>query len=277
MAAADRVVVDLGTGDGRAAVGLARRDPTAFVIGLDASAAAMAETSRRAARAAARGGLPNLLFAVAAAELPPAELCARADEVTVLFPWGSLLRGALAIDPVATAGIAGLVAPGGNVRALVSVAERDAATLGVAPMTGDDKQALARRWAAFGLTLAAFETASDDDIEASGSTWARRLLAGRRGGSERAGDERIVWQIELRRAVSTGPIRSRGRAAIEFVDRATTQGPPPAPPRVPRPRLDDGADAHGHERSVARPRAQLGAHGSRSNVDALPPRHGPDR
>jgi 16S rRNA (adenine(1408)-N(1))-methyltransferase len=42
--------------------------PDTLVIGVDASAAGMAEASRRAAR---RGALPNTLLAVAAAEHPP--------------------------------------------------------------------------------------------------------------------------------------------------------------------------------------------------------------
>ncbi len=75
----------------------ARAEPAAFVIGIDASAAAMAEASRRAARPAARGGVANALFVVAAAERPPIELLGIADEVTINFPWGSLLRGALAM------------------------------------------------------------------------------------------------------------------------------------------------------------------------------------
>jgi 16S rRNA (adenine(1408)-N(1))-methyltransferase len=209
MAAADRVLVDLGTGDGRAAVRLARREPTAFVIGLDASSAAMAESSWRAARPESKGGRSNVLFAVAAAERPPDELCPRADEVTILFPWGSLLRGVLALDPAAAAGSAALVAPGGTIRALVSVAERDAGALGVWPLTVDDRELLARRWAAFGLELAAFEPASDDEIEASGSTWARRLLAGRRPGAGHSAADRAVWRIELRRcdhAPRMGPV-----------------------------------------------------------------------
>ncbi len=197
MAVADRVLVDLGTGDGRAAVGLARREPTAFVLGLDANAAAMAESSLRAARAPARGGLPNLLFAVAAAELPPAELCDRADEVSILFPWGSLLRGALALDPSAAAGIAALVAPGGRVHALVSVTNRDAAAADLHPLAGEDRDAVARRWKACGLTLTAFEQAGPDEIDASGSTWARRLLAGRRRHADDASLDRPVWRLEL--------------------------------------------------------------------------------
>jgi 16S rRNA (adenine(1408)-N(1))-methyltransferase len=62
------VALDLGTGDGRAVLAAAAARPDTLVIGVDASATAMNESSRRAAR---RGALPNALFAVAAAEHPP--------------------------------------------------------------------------------------------------------------------------------------------------------------------------------------------------------------
>ena len=60
--------IDLGTGDGRYVLRAAAEQPNTLVIGLDASAAAMAAASRKAAR---RGALPNALFTVAAAEHPP--------------------------------------------------------------------------------------------------------------------------------------------------------------------------------------------------------------
>ena len=149
----------------------------------------MAESSLRTARSTRKGGLPNAVFVVAAAERPPQELCALAAEVTILFPWGSLLRGALALDGLeAAAGIAGLVAPDGVVRALVSIDPRD--RLAVPALETDDRAGLAARWACHGLTLTRFEPAEVGEIENSGSSWARRLAAGR---------ERRVWRVELRR------------------------------------------------------------------------------
>jgi 16S rRNA (adenine(1408)-N(1))-methyltransferase len=68
MARHARVAIDLGTGDGRAVLATAAADPGTLAIGVDASADAMTESSRRAAR---RNALPNALFAVAAAEHPP--------------------------------------------------------------------------------------------------------------------------------------------------------------------------------------------------------------
>jgi 16S rRNA (adenine(1408)-N(1))-methyltransferase len=177
----------------------ARRDEDALLIGIDASAAAMAESSRRAARAGHKGGLPNALFVVAAAERPPDELRAIAAEVTILFPWGSLLRGALALDDAAEAvgGIASLVAPGGTVRALVSIDRRDRLTIPALDTT--DGTDVAARWACHGLTLTAFEPATPGVVGASGSSWARRLGAGR---------DRRVWRLELRRV--------RAASAVDF-------------------------------------------------------------
>lgn len=150
----------------------------------------MADASRRAARASHKGGLPNALFVAAGAERPPDELQAIAAEVTIHFPWGSLLRGALALDDGAEAarGIASLVAPGGIVRALLSIDPRD--QLAIPAIELGHRECLAARWARHGLTLVAFEPATTGDIESSGSSWARRLAAGR---------DRRAWRVELRR------------------------------------------------------------------------------
>ena len=193
-------MIDLGTGDGRAVVARARRDPRALVIGIDASVAAMAESSLRAARSARKGGLPNALFLAAAAEALPAELRARADELTIHFPWGSLLRATLATPEAATgaAGIAALLAPAGQVTALVSVDARD--RLGLPPLCATDAPELAARWATHGLVLTWFAPAGQTEIKATGSSWARRLGAGR---------DRVAWRLELCRGGLPAPARIR--------------------------------------------------------------------
>jgi 16S rRNA (adenine(1408)-N(1))-methyltransferase len=78
--------VDLGTGDGRHVLAVAAARPDRLVVGVDANAAAMAEASRRAAAKPRRGGLPNALFVVAAAEALPPELAGVAELVTAHFP-----------------------------------------------------------------------------------------------------------------------------------------------------------------------------------------------
>src|SRR3954464_7707844 len=85
------LVVDVGTGDGKHVLALARARTSALVVGLDAGPDAMRKVAARAAAKPAKGGTPNALFVWAAAEQWPAEL-AGITEVHSLMPWGSLLR-----------------------------------------------------------------------------------------------------------------------------------------------------------------------------------------
>lgn len=136
--------------------------------------------------------MPNVLFVRASAEALPAELEGRADELTILFPWGSLLRAVLALPggEAAADGVVKLLRPGGRMSSLVSVTERDRA---VADFALDD-DALARLAADHdrrGLRLCDARRASADEVGASGSTWARRLGAAR--------GLRPVWRLEFER------------------------------------------------------------------------------
>ena len=85
------LVVDVGTGDGKHVLAVARSRPDALVVGMDAGPDAMRSTASRAAAKPARGGVPNALFVWAAVEQRPDELDA-VTEVHALMPWGSLLR-----------------------------------------------------------------------------------------------------------------------------------------------------------------------------------------
>lgn len=140
------------------------------MIGVDADAASMRETSRKAARAQKKGGLPNAMFVVASVEALPDELHAIADEVRVTFPWGSLLRGVVGTDPAVLAGMALVAKPGAEFRALLSVTERD--RLGV--MGRVDRVAFDEH----GLQVVEDRPATVDEIDATGSSWAKRLRAG---------------------------------------------------------------------------------------------------
>jgi 16S rRNA (adenine(1408)-N(1))-methyltransferase len=163
-------MVDLGTGDGRSVLHAARRDPDAFVIGIDADAPSMRDTSRKAARRPDKGGVPNAMFVVGSVGSLPVELEAVADDVRVTFPWGSLLRGVLGVDAAALGGIARVAKVGAEIRALVSVTERDGLGLNahVDPSVYD----------ACGLRIIEARPATENEIAETNSTWAKRLRAG---------------------------------------------------------------------------------------------------
>jgi 16S rRNA (adenine(1408)-N(1))-methyltransferase len=157
----------------------AAAQPDRLVVGVDANAAGMMTASRRAAARPARGGLPNALFVVAAAEALPAELDGVADLVTVHFPWGSLLRGLVGADPATMTGLARVLRPGASLQLLLSSTARDHSA-GVAPIQAATLRALAESYAAWGLAVTELRPATVADVADAHSTWAKRLGAGTR-------------------------------------------------------------------------------------------------
>ena len=172
------MTIDVGTGDGRSVVETAVRNPRTLVLGMDASAAAMVEVSRRAARPMAKGGLPNAAFVLAAAEAAPAEFAGRAALVTVRLPWGSLLLGCVGRDATVARGVASLVAPGGTLELLLAPAGRDGID-GVPTELDAIVEGVVEAFRGHGFELEVARSATEAEIIASGSTWAKRLRSQR--------------------------------------------------------------------------------------------------
>ena len=169
------MIVDLGTGDVRAVLARAGCEPSALVIGVDALAPSMAESSRRADR---RGPRNALFLAAGVEELPSSPLAGTGDLVTIVFPWGSLLRGALGVDQAALRGIASVVAPSGRLEVLASVVPGDVVA-DVEELDRRQQPAIADAWYEAGLQLTSMRPATLAEVNGSGSTWARRLGVGR--------------------------------------------------------------------------------------------------
>jgi 16S rRNA (adenine(1408)-N(1))-methyltransferase len=92
-----RLILDLGTGDGRFAHHLADNFPNTFVIGVD--------TCRENLRERSRTKLPNALFVIANAQDLPSELNGLVSHIIINFPWGSLLQSLLNGDPILMRGL----------------------------------------------------------------------------------------------------------------------------------------------------------------------------
>ena len=83
----NHILLDLGTGDGRFVCKMAGQQQDRFFIGIDAC--------RENLRANSRSKLPNTLFVIANAQALPQELNGLASNITINFPWGSLLESLL--------------------------------------------------------------------------------------------------------------------------------------------------------------------------------------
>lgn len=102
-----RLILDLGTGDGKFAFHLANNFPRHFVIGMDACRENLREYSR--------AKLPNLLFVAANAQALPCELNGLVSHLVINFPWGSLLEGLLSGDLALMRGLACISGPAASV------------------------------------------------------------------------------------------------------------------------------------------------------------------
>jgi len=156
----------------------------------------MAEASRRATRRQPSVTVQRAWFVAGGVEDLPAELAGIANRVTVRFPWGSLLRGALGLEPRATEAIARLVGTGGRLELTLSVTGRDGRS--VTGLAGDlgpgDLARMATVFGSFGLELDELRPVSRADLIELHSSWARRL---------RVGLERPAWRATFTRRQPT--------------------------------------------------------------------------
>ena len=98
-----RLVLDLGTGDGRYVRTLAGRHFDWFFVGVDACRENLYENSR--------AKLPNMLFVIANAQELPSEFSGLFSHLTINFPWGSLLVSLLTGEPDTMHGLASVTRP----------------------------------------------------------------------------------------------------------------------------------------------------------------------
>ncbi|HEV7206784.1 MAG TPA: class I SAM-dependent methyltransferase [Jatrophihabitans sp.] len=180
----ERLILDIGTGDGKHVLSLARRHPEALVVGLDAGPDAMRRTAARAAAKPARGGTPNALFVWAAVERLPPELT-EVTEVHVLMPWGSLLRAMVTPDEPVLSAVAAACAPDAeflvtlNLHAwrppVVEVGETPEPT----PESARADDGLAPAYARAGWRLESADYLDDTGIAGLGTSWTKRLGSSR--------------------------------------------------------------------------------------------------
>lgn len=88
-----RVMIDLGTGEGEFVYRQAKAMPDTFCIGIDACKEGMLTYSSKIKKITKQNGSANLLYIVANAENLPLELENCADEIYINLPWGTLREG----------------------------------------------------------------------------------------------------------------------------------------------------------------------------------------
>jgi 16S rRNA (adenine(1408)-N(1))-methyltransferase len=178
----DGLVLDIGTGDGKHVLSVARGRPRTLVVGLDAGPQAMRRTSSRAAAKTAKGGTPNALFVWAAVEDLPDEL-AGVSELHCLMPWGSLLRALVTADEAVLGAVAARCLPGArflitlNLHAWRPPVPEVGAT--GEPTPDSVVELLTPAYARAGWRIDAVDYLDADAIAELGTSWTKRLGASR--------------------------------------------------------------------------------------------------
>ena len=161
------ILVDLGTGDGRFVRHMAETHPAGFAIGIDACRENLRQASRRAP--------PNALYLIASAQALPCELHGLATELTINFPWGSLLGGLLEGDPALTGCLAAVARPGARLE--IRLNGGALAEAGWSLEEGGARVHQVLR--ASGFAIRRPHALGPRELRACPTTWARRLAFGR--------------------------------------------------------------------------------------------------
>lgn len=167
MAGYKRILIDLGTGDGRFVRHVAENHPGTFVIGVDAC--------RENLRVSSRQTPVNALFVIANAQALPRELHRLADQVTINFPWGSLLKGLLEAEPVSMDQLLAITRPG----ALLDVRLNAGALAELGCPLEKGVRQIEQALLANGFCLTRPITLDIHGLRSCPTTWARRLAVGR--------------------------------------------------------------------------------------------------
>ncbi len=162
-----RVILDLGTGDGKFALHHARTFPSHFVIGVDSCRENLRELSRTK--------LTNLLFVIASAQDLPNELNGLVSHITINFPWGSLLESLLNSDTKLMHGLESIT----NVNASIDVRLNGGALAEAGTTLESGTKTIYNNLLRSGWSIKTIIAMDTTTLRKIPSTWAKRLAFGR--------------------------------------------------------------------------------------------------
>jgi 16S rRNA (adenine(1408)-N(1))-methyltransferase len=163
----NRIILDLGTGDGKFAFCHAYKFPNHFVIGVDSCRENLHEYSR--------AKLPNLLYIIASAQNLPHELSGLVSHITINFPWGSLLESLLTGDIRLMRGLESISSPATS----IEVRLNGGALAGAGTTLEDGAEKIHCNLLQAGWQIKPPAMMNVGELRTFPSTWAKRLAFGR--------------------------------------------------------------------------------------------------
>lgn len=201
-----RVLADLGTGDGLFALRYAEAHPDTLVLAIDAAAESMKPTAAKALKLKRS----NILFIWSAVEKLPLELANTADEILINFPWGNLLADTVKAKPHMLSAIVNFAKRGAKIIINLSYHphfEQGFVSEYELPELTQEyfDQEFAEKIKPQSLLLMSARKIDSEDESIKQSSWPKRILSNR---------TREVWQLKLKIRKGQGPIEKVQREEI---------------------------------------------------------------
>jgi hypothetical protein len=142
----------------------------------------MGSFAQKATKSKNKGGLENILYVVAAAEALPQELNGLISEVTILFPWGSLLKAVASADERFLENLRQVMVKNASLRIVFSledkIEKKVMENLGLSSISKESLDKLCLAYARLGFAMK-WRFIAQDELKSFESTWAKRLAYGR--------------------------------------------------------------------------------------------------
>ena len=162
-----KLLVDIGTGDGRYVRNFAETHPDYFAIGID--------TCRENLTVNSGYEKPNTMYLICPASKLSSELYGRANLITINFPWGSLLHELLREDPSLLSGLSAITREGARLEIRINAEALQEAGWSIEGGNEQIRAALTH----CGYRICSSVFLGPHELRALESTWAKRLAFGR--------------------------------------------------------------------------------------------------
>lgn len=187
----EKVVVDLGTGDGRYVFKSAQKNTGNLYVGIDPSQKQLAIYSKKAVK----NKLENTLFVVGSIEVYPEELSGVANKVLIILPWGTLLQSIVNLDGQALENIGSTIKNGGQLEIIFGYSQ-DAEPTEVERL-GLNKldinyiySTMIPKFTMLGYKIDCVEKLTKKQLDQFETTWSKKL---------RFGQDRPIFHLKLQK------------------------------------------------------------------------------
>lgn len=186
-----KVILDLGTGDGRFAFKNAIKNKDTLYIGLDPAEKQIQIYSKKSNRKK----LKNVLYVLGSLERMPEELSATVDKIFINLPWGTLLENIVKSKEVYTEELSRILKDNGEIEIIFGYVPElepsETERLGLPTIEGDSDVLKAFSTFKKNFEIIEMRRLLKEDLDSIETTWAKKLKFGK---------DRFIYKIVLRKS-----------------------------------------------------------------------------